>query len=115
ARGGRGLTLLNTEADLSDLEESAKQFEQNLEEIVSQNAKIADYIKKLERKKPEEGAEAPPAPPRPARRPPPQPRRRATSCPRRATSWPKSSSSCASSGPTPPDRVPRHGRASCRP
>ena len=57
----RVLTLLNTEADLSDLEESAKQFEQNLEEIVSQNAKIADYIKKLERKKPEEGEEDPPA------------------------------------------------------
>jgi proteasome assembly chaperone (PAC2) family protein len=62
----RVLSLLNTEADLSDLEESAKQFEQNLEEIVSQNAKIADYIKKLERKKPEEGEEDPPAaaPPR---------------------------------------------------
>lgn len=59
----RVLTLLNTEADLSDLEESAKQFEQNLEEIVSQNAKIADYIKKLERKKPEEGEEDPPAAP----------------------------------------------------
>jgi len=59
----RVLTLLNAEADLSDLEESAKQFEQNLEEIVSQNAKIADYIKKLERKKPEEGEEDPPAAP----------------------------------------------------
>ena len=58
----RVLSLLNTEADLSDLEESAKQFEQNLEEIVSQNAKIADYIKKLERKKPEEGEEDPPTP-----------------------------------------------------
>ncbi len=57
----RVLALLNAEADLSDLEESAKQFEQNLEEIVSQNAKIADYIKKLERKKPEEGEEDPPA------------------------------------------------------
>ncbi|HKZ05982.1 MAG TPA: PAC2 family protein [Methylomirabilota bacterium] len=62
----RVLSLLNAEADLSDLEESAKQFEQNLEEIVSQNAKIADYIKKLEKKKPEDGPEdavdeAPPA------------------------------------------------------
>jgi hypothetical protein len=55
----RVLALLNAEADLSDLEESAKQFEQNLEEIVSQNAKIADYIKKLEGKKPEEGEEDP--------------------------------------------------------
>ena len=59
----RVLTLLNTEADLSDLEESAKQFEQNLAEIVSQNAKIADYIKKLERKKPDEDEENPPAAP----------------------------------------------------
>jgi proteasome assembly chaperone (PAC2) family protein len=56
----RVLSLLNAEADLSDLEESAKQFEQNLEEIVSQNAKIADYIKKLEKKRPEEGEEEPP-------------------------------------------------------
>ena len=55
----RVLSLLNAETDLSDLEESAKQFEQNLEEIVSQNAKIADYIKKLEKKKPEEGEEEP--------------------------------------------------------
>ncbi|MET0849901.1 MAG: PAC2 family protein [Candidatus Rokuibacteriota bacterium] len=50
----RVLSLLNTEADLSDLEDSTRQFEQNLEEIVSQNTKIADYVKKLERKKPEE-------------------------------------------------------------
>jgi hypothetical protein len=56
----RVLSLLNTEADLTDLEDSTKQFEQNLEEIVSQNAKIAEYIKKLERKKPEEGEEDPP-------------------------------------------------------
>jgi PAC2 family len=56
----RVLSLLNADADLSDLEESAKQFEQNLEEIVSQNAKIADYIKKLEKKKSEEGEEDPP-------------------------------------------------------
>jgi proteasome assembly chaperone (PAC2) family protein len=53
----RVLTLLNAEADLSDLEESTRQFDQNLEEIVSQNAKIADYVKKLERKKPEEDEE----------------------------------------------------------
>ena len=59
----RVLSLLNTEADLTDLEESTKQFEQNLEEIVSQNAKIAEYIKKLERKKPDEGEDEPPAAP----------------------------------------------------
>ena len=56
----RVLSLLNTEADLSDLEDSTRQFEQNLEEIVSQNAKIADYVKKLERKKPEEDEEEQP-------------------------------------------------------
>jgi proteasome assembly chaperone (PAC2) family protein len=54
----RVLALINAEADLSDLEESTRQFEQNLEEIVSQNAKIAEYVKKLERKKPEEEDEA---------------------------------------------------------
>jgi len=53
----RVLSLINAEADLTDLEESTKQFEQNLEEIVSQNAKIAEYVKKLERKKPEEEKE----------------------------------------------------------
>ncbi len=59
----RVLTLLNAEADLSDLEEATRQFEQNLEEIVSQNAKIAEYITKLERKRlDEEGEEATPAP-----------------------------------------------------
>ena len=46
----RVLSLLNAEADLSDLEEAARQFDQNLEEIVSQNGKIAEYVTKLERK-----------------------------------------------------------------
>jgi proteasome assembly chaperone (PAC2) family protein len=50
----RVLALINAEADLTDLEDSTRQFEQNLEEIVSQNAKIAEYVKKLERKKPDE-------------------------------------------------------------
>jgi proteasome assembly chaperone (PAC2) family protein len=53
----RVLTLLNTEADLSDLTEAAKQFEQNLNGIVAQNAKIAEYVAKLERKKPDEDEE----------------------------------------------------------
>ena len=87
----------NTEADLTDLEESTKQFEQNLEEIVSQNAKIAEYIKKLERKKPDEGEEEPPA----------AAPERATSFRPPATWWPRSSSSCASSAPTRPDSVRR--------
>ncbi len=46
----RVLTLLNAEADLSDLRDSAEQFEQNLSNIVAQNAKIAEYVRKLERK-----------------------------------------------------------------
>ena len=44
----RVLTLLNATADLSDLEEAVTQFDQNLTEIVSQNEKIAGYVKKLE-------------------------------------------------------------------
>jgi proteasome assembly chaperone (PAC2) family protein len=53
----RVLTLLNTEADLTDLADAAKQFEQNLNGIVAQNAKIAEYVTKLERKKPDEDEE----------------------------------------------------------
>jgi proteasome assembly chaperone (PAC2) family protein len=55
----RVLSLLNAEADVSELEEATKQFEQNLNEIVSQNAKIAEYVRKLERKKPDEDEEPP--------------------------------------------------------
>jgi len=58
----RVLTLLNLEADLTDLEDATRQFEQNLEEIVSQNAKIRDYIRRLERKKPDDEEEAEPEP-----------------------------------------------------
>jgi proteasome assembly chaperone (PAC2) family protein len=54
----RVLAMLNAEADLSDLTEAAKQFEQNLNGIVAQNAKIAEYVAKLERKKPDEDEEA---------------------------------------------------------
>jgi proteasome assembly chaperone (PAC2) family protein len=53
----RVLLLLNAQLDLSELEEATKQFEQNLTEIVAQNAKIAEYVRKLERKKPEEEQE----------------------------------------------------------
>jgi proteasome assembly chaperone (PAC2) family protein len=56
----RVLVLLNTEADLSDLSEAARQFEQNLNGIVAQNAKIVEYVSKLERKKPEDDEDAPP-------------------------------------------------------
>src|SRR5262249_49131539 len=44
----RGLMLLNPEVDLTDLEDATKQFEQNLAEIVAQNAKIKAYVAKLE-------------------------------------------------------------------
>jgi len=58
----RVLSLLNTEADLTDLREAAEQFDQNLSSIVAQNAKIADYVRKLERK----GADEDDEPPTPA-------------------------------------------------
>jgi len=61
----RSLVVLGAEADLSELAEQARQFEQNLNGIVSQNAKIADYVTKLERRKPEEDEDAPPADPLP--------------------------------------------------
>jgi proteasome assembly chaperone (PAC2) family protein len=57
----RVLTLLRAEADLSELVEAARQFEANLNNIVAENAKIAEYVRKLERKKPE-ADEEPPAP-----------------------------------------------------
>jgi proteasome assembly chaperone (PAC2) family protein len=55
----RVLTMLNTEADLADLEEASRQFDQNLAEIVSQNAKIKSYVAKLEARDPAEEAEKP--------------------------------------------------------
>jgi proteasome assembly chaperone (PAC2) family protein len=59
----RVLTLLDTEADLSDLRAAAEQFEHNLRAIVSQNAKIGDYVRRLEGKRADEDEEAiaPPA------------------------------------------------------
>ena len=45
----RVLALLPATTDLSDLDEAGKQFDQNLAEIVSQNAKIAGYVTKLEK------------------------------------------------------------------
>jgi len=50
----RALTLLNMQADLSDLEEASRQFDQNLAEIVAQNAKIKAYVAKLESRDSEE-------------------------------------------------------------
>ncbi len=54
----RVLPLLNAEADLSELSEAARQFEQNLDGVVAQNAKISEYVAKLERKKSEEDEES---------------------------------------------------------
>lgn len=50
----RVLSLLNAEADLTDLREAADQFDQNLNAIVAQNAKIQEYVRKLESKDPDE-------------------------------------------------------------
>ena len=54
----RVLMLLNAEADLTDLEDATKQFEQNLSEIVAQNAKIKAYVAKLESRDSEEAEPA---------------------------------------------------------
>jgi proteasome assembly chaperone (PAC2) family protein len=55
----RVLSLLGAEADLSDLDEAGRQFDQNLKEIVAQNAKIKNYIAKLEAKDTEEASATP--------------------------------------------------------
>jgi proteasome assembly chaperone (PAC2) family protein len=44
----RVLSFVPAEADVSELAEGTRQFEDNLREIVTQNAKIAAYVKKLE-------------------------------------------------------------------
>lgn len=50
----RVLALLGAEVDVSDLEEAARQFDQNLAQVVAQNAKIASYVAKLEARDAEE-------------------------------------------------------------
>lgn len=64
----RVLSLLGARVDLGDLEEAGRQFDQNLAEVVSQNAKIAGYVAKLEAKEPAE--EEAPAPGMPGELPP---------------------------------------------
>ncbi len=54
----RVLSFLPAEVDLADLTESAKQFDDNLREIVAQNAKAAAYVKKLETSDADEDAGA---------------------------------------------------------
>src|SRR5438093_10465791 len=56
-----GVPLIVAIREFSDLEEANKQIESNCKEIVAQNAKIANYIKKLESRDVEEPAPAGPA------------------------------------------------------
>ena len=58
----RVLALLGAEADLSDLIEATQQFERNLDDVVGQNPKIAEYVRKLEGRPPDEEEAADPAP-----------------------------------------------------
>ena len=44
----RVATLLGVQLDFAELEEAGRQFDQNLAQVISQNAKIAAYVKKLE-------------------------------------------------------------------
>jgi proteasome assembly chaperone (PAC2) family protein len=53
--------FLQTRVDLPELQEAARQFEENLAEIVARNAEIAAYVKRLEAKGAEED-EPPPFP-----------------------------------------------------
>jgi proteasome assembly chaperone (PAC2) family protein len=67
----RVLTLLGASADLGELEEAGRQFDQNMAEIVAQNAKVAGYVRRLESRQDEvepeperpeaSGSELPPA------------------------------------------------------
>jgi proteasome assembly chaperone (PAC2) family protein len=63
----RVLTLLGGSADVGELEEAGRQFDQNLAEIVAQNSKVANYVSKLESREdelepdPEALSELPPA------------------------------------------------------
>src|SRR5688572_1789473 len=54
----RVLALINASADLTDLDDAVRQFDQNLTEIVAQNEKIAGYITKLESRDAEEQSES---------------------------------------------------------
>jgi proteasome assembly chaperone (PAC2) family protein len=50
--------LLGATIDTAELEEAGKQFDTNLKEIVAQNNKIANYVKKLESRDTEDAAPA---------------------------------------------------------
>lgn len=55
----RVLTLLGGSVDLGDLEDAGRQFDQNLAEIVAQNAKIAGYVARLESREADDEEPAP--------------------------------------------------------
>ena len=55
--------ILGATLDTNDLEEAGKQFDTNLKEIVAQNNKIANYVKKLESRDTDESEPAQPGGP----------------------------------------------------
>jgi proteasome assembly chaperone (PAC2) family protein len=59
----RVAVLLGATIETNDLEEAGKQFDTNLKEIVAQNNKIANYVKKLESRDTDESEPAQPGGP----------------------------------------------------
>jgi proteasome assembly chaperone (PAC2) family protein len=57
----RVLTVLGGSLDLTELDDAGRQFDQNLTEILAQNAKISNYVKKLEARVEEEPESEPQA------------------------------------------------------
>lgn len=55
----RVLRLLDAELDLRELEEAGAQFDAQLDAVVAQNRKVANYVKRLEAKEAESLEEAP--------------------------------------------------------
>lgn len=53
--------LLGVQMDTSDLEDAGRQYDQNLAEVVAQNAKIRNYVRKLEARDAQEAPRAEPA------------------------------------------------------
>jgi proteasome assembly chaperone (PAC2) family protein len=55
----RVLSLLGATLDVGDLEDAGRQFDQNLAEIVAQNAKVRGYLTRLEARKDEDEEPSP--------------------------------------------------------
>lgn len=53
--------LLGVQMDTSDLEDAGRQYDQNLAEVVAQNAKIRNYVRKLEARDAQEAPRVEPA------------------------------------------------------